>query len=191
MAGADEAGRGALAGPLAVGVALFSPETILNPPSDLLDAVRDSKKLSPRGRRKALEIIRKSCLIVETILVPHRIVDSLNVNGATEYALRQLVGRLTAAPDVVVMDGNFRFTIGCEFVSLVKGDSICLSVAAASIAAKLRRDEVMERMDARYPGYGFAGHKGYGTAEHLAAIKKLGPCPVHRRSYEPVRSMCG
>ena len=174
-----------------MGVALFSPETIMSPPPELLETVRDSKKLTPRGRRKSLEIIMNHCLCVETILVPHRIVDRLNVNGATEYALRLLVGRLSAAPDVVIMDGNFRFTVGCEFMPLVKGDSICLSVAAASIAAKLRRDEVMERMDARYPGYGFAGHKGYGTSEHLAAIEKLGPCPIHRRSYDPVRSMIG
>ena len=121
----------------------------------------------------------------------HRVVDRLNINGATEYALRRLVTRMSSAPDTVLLDGKFRFEIGCELVSLVKGDATCLSVAAASIAAKVRRDLVMERFDARYPGYGFARHKGYGTEDHRACIAERGPCPIHRRSYEPVRSMVG
>ena len=168
---------------------VFSEDIIVNPPAPLLSAVRDSKLLTPRRRQEALEIIRKYSLYLDTELVSHRVVDRLNVNGATEYALRRLVARMSPVPDTVVLDGRFRFTIGCELITLVKGDSICLSVAAASIAAKVRRDLVMERFDARYPGYGFARHKGYGTEEHRACIERLGPCPIHRRSYEPVRSM--
>lgn len=138
-----------------------------------------------------LEIIRHYSLRMDAELVSHRVVDRLNVNGATEYALRRLVARMASAPDTVLLDGKFRFEIGCELVSLVKGDATCLSVAAASIAAKVRRDLVMERFDARYPGYGFARHKGYGTEDHRACIAEFGPCPIHRRSYEPVRSMVG
>lgn len=170
---------------------VFSEETIARPPQLLLSTVRDSKQLTPRRRLEALEIIKQHSLCMDTELVSHRMVDRLNVNGATEYALRRIVARMAGAPDTLVLDGKFRFDIGCELLSLVKGDSICLSVAAASIAAKVRRDLVMERFDERYPGYGFARHKGYGTEEHRALIERHGPCPIHRRSYEPVRSMIG
>jgi ribonuclease HII len=167
----------------------FGEDVILSPPSQLLSAVRDSKLLTPRRRLEALELIKQYSLYLDTELVSHRVVDRLNVNGATEYALRRLAARMAPVPDTVVLDGRFKFTIGCELITLVKGDSICLSVAAASIAAKVRRDLLMERFDARYPGYGFARHKGYGTEEHRACLESRGPCPIHRRSYEPVRSL--
>lgn len=189
VAGADEAGRGALAGPLSVGFVIFPEEIILTPPLELVDAVQDSKILSPKQRLKAVDVIIRNVLFSDVCLINHRCVDALNINGATAYALKKLITRCPALPEVVIFDGKFSFDIGCELVSIVDGDAICLSVAAASILAKVRRDCVMERLELHYPGYGFAKHKGYGTAAHREIIKALGPCPIHRRSYEPVKSM--
>ncbi len=189
IAGADEAGRGALAGPLSVGLVVFPAEIIFSPPCDLTESVRDSKTLSPNQRLIARDIITKHALHSEVCLLNHRVVDMLNINGATCHALRNLVARSRIAIDTVIFDGRFSFEIGCELISVVDGDALCLSVAAASILAKVRRDEVMEKMDAYYPGYRFAAHKGYGTAEHRHNIALRGPSPIHRRTYEPVKSM--
>ncbi len=189
VAGADEAGRGSLAGPLAVGLVVYSLKIILSPPSELREVVRDSKMLSPRQRHAARDIIQKYALYCDVCLLSHRYVDILNINGATCRALQKLVARSHVPLDAVIFDGNFSFDIGCGLVSVIKGDVASLSVASASIIAKVRRDGVMEKLEAYYPGYGFAQHKGYGTAAHRETIKKLGPCPIHRRSYEPVKSM--
>ncbi|HQP47924.1 MAG TPA: ribonuclease HII [Spirochaetota bacterium] len=189
IAGADEAGRGALAGPLAVGLVVYPRELFSHPPEELLHLVRDSKKLTHKGRIRALACIQIHALCVSTCLVSHRIVDRLNVNGATEYALRRLVAGLSICPDLVLMDGNFRLQVGVPVKSVVGGDGLSLSIASASIAAKVRRDSIMERLDVRYPGYGFSQHKGYGTAFHRHRIVEMGPSPVHRRTYEPVKSM--
>ncbi|HON77753.1 MAG TPA: ribonuclease HII [Spirochaetota bacterium] len=189
IAGADEAGRGALAGPLAVGLVVYPPELFASPPDDLLRLVRDSKKLTHKGRIRALACIEAHALCVSTCLVSHETVDRLNINGATEYALRKLVSGLSVCPDMVLMDGNFRFNVGVAMRSVIGGDGLSLSIASASIAAKVRRDYIMERLDGRYPGYGFGQHKGYGTVFHRAMIMEKGPSPVHRRTYEPVKSM--
>lgn len=189
IAGADEAGRGALAGPLAVGLVVYPAEIFSSPPDDLLRFVRDSKKLTHKGRVRALECIRIHALCVSTCLVSHKTVDRLNVNGATEYALCRLIAGLSIQPDLVLMDGNFRFNAGVTVKSVVGGDGLSLSIASASIAAKVERDCIMERLDVRYPGYGFARHKGYGTALHRKIIMEKGPSPVHRLTYEPVKSM--
>ncbi len=172
-----------------MGLVIF-PEHVINaPPEGLLESVKDSKALSHTRRLGALEIIRRHALFCGAVLVNHRLVDRLNVNGATAAALKRIVAESVPCPGAVIFDGSFKFDIGCELIGLVKGDSLSLSVAAASIAAKVHRDLVMDRLDERYPGYGFARHKGYGTEEHRGLIMKLGPCPIHRRSFEPVRSM--
>ncbi len=189
VAGADEAGRGSLAGPLAVGLVVYPPKIILSPPSELIEVVRDSKMLSPRQRHAARDIIQTYALYCDVCLLSHRYVDMLNINGATCRALQKLVARFGTCLDAVIFGGNFSFDIGCEFVSVIKGDLISFSVASASIIAKVRRDGVMEKLESFYPGYGFARHKGYGTAAHREKIKEFGPCPIHRRSYEPVKSM--
>jgi ribonuclease HII len=168
---------------------VYPPEIYSQPPDDLLRLVRDSKKLTHKGRIRALACIQIHALCVSTCLVSHKTVDRLNVNGATEYALRCLVEGLSMCPDMVLMDGNFRFQIGVPVKSVVGGDGLSLSIASASIAAKVRRDSIMERLDVRYPGYGFSQHKGYGTAFHRRIIVEKGPSPVHRRTYEPVKSM--
>jgi len=189
LAGCDEAGRGALAGPLALGVVVFDPSTVRSCPAILRDVVRDSKQLSARGREEAFRVIKAHALETAVVMVSHRIVDRMNVNGATEYALRKALLSLLSAPSVALMDGKFSFTASVPVVSVVKGDALSLSIAAASILAKVTRDRVMVRLGGRFPGYGFATHKGYGTAEHMELIRMLGPSPVHRLSYEPVKSM--
>ncbi len=190
LAGCDEAGRGALAGPLALGVVVFNPSTVRCCPSILRDVVRDSKQLSARGREEAFHVIRDYALETAVVMVSHRIVDRMNVNGATEHALRKALSSLSCAPSMALMDGKFSFTASVPVISVVRGDERSLSIAAASILAKVTRDRVMERLDGRFPGYSFAAHKGYGTAAHMELIRMLGPSPVHRLSYEPVKSLC-
>ncbi len=189
IAGVDEAGRGALAGPLALGFVVYSASLYENPPEILLHHVNDSKALNHRKRLKALDVVRDNALHVGVIMVSHRTVDRLNVNRATEYALKKIVEISPLRPDLVIMDGKFNFDIGVPFMSVVGGDAASLSIASASVAAKVRRDEIMVRMDTRYPGYDFSLHKGYGTALHRRLIADKGPSPIHRRTYEPLKSM--
>jgi len=180
VAGVDEAGRGPLAGPLVVAAVLFQKNSPIPP-------VDDSKKI-PENRRAEL---RKAILDtpgVETALVeisPGRI-DELNILRATHEGMRRALEQLKNA-DFALVDGlNVpNLHIPAEFI--VKGDAKSASVAAASIIAKTRRDEIMVELDGKYPGYGFAAHKGYGTKLHLEALKRLGPTPIHRRSFKPVR----
>ncbi len=188
IAGVDEAGRGALAGPLSVGVVVYNPTVIDALPEALL-YVNDSKQLSPHRRCDALEIVRQHAEFVATTMVLHRIIDRYNINGATEYALRKLLHCMSPPPDVLIMDGNFSFSVGIPCIPVVGGDGLSLTIASASIAAKVRRDEILERFDARYPAYNFKKNKGYGTAEHRNAIVRQGPCPIHRRSFAPVKGM--
>lgn len=189
IAGVDEAGRGALAGHLSVSLVIFQDTFIKNPHYDILEKVRDSKKLSPGKRTDALNFIKKHSLYTVNTLVSHRLVDRLNINRATEYAIGKLLKKIPLRPDVIMMDGNFSFDIGIPMRSIVKGDSLSFSIASASIAAKVTRDRIIEKFDLIYPGYSFKNNKGYGTAEHIKAIIKNGPSPIHRKSYEPVRSM--
>ncbi|MCX7679914.1 MAG: ribonuclease HII [Spirochaetes bacterium] len=190
IAGADEAGRGALAGPLAVGLVIFPDHVIHHPPRELIETVRDSKLLTPQQRIEACKIIKKHARFFDVCVINHREIDRLNINGATEYALQKLVSRAKIFPDVVIFDGRFAFDVGCDFASIVNGDALCISIAAASIFAKVRRDRIMEKLDACYPEYGFARHKGYATVAHKKKIFENGPCPIHRRSYEPIKTIC-
>lgn len=189
IVGVDEVGRGALAGPLCLGMVMFSPDTIARPPEDLLSSVDDSKKLGHRARLAALEHIRGSASCLYASGVSHRTVDRLNINGATEFLLCRMLGHLPEPPDVVIMDGRFTFSPGLRFISIKKGDSISISIASASIAAKIYRDRILDKFDLIYPGYGFKKNKGYGTLEHRESIVRMGPSPVHRRSYAPLRDL--
>ncbi len=187
VAGVDEAGRGALAGPLAIGLVIFKRETIERN-EDLLRGVRDSKQLTPSRRRELSGLVGRVALVARVELVSHRRIDASNVNAATAAGLRSLLCRISPAPSVVMMDGSFKFDVGVPFVPVIRGDRLSLTIAAASIIAKVRRDSIMEKIDSLYPGYGLARHKGYGTALHIRAIMENGYTPVHRISYEPVRS---
>ncbi|PKL41282.1 MAG: ribonuclease HII [Spirochaetae bacterium HGW-Spirochaetae-1] len=189
IAGVDEAGRGALAGPLSLGLTMFSTEFIHNPDKIFLTGINDSKLLTPNKREKALAIIGSRCLLSTATMVSHRIIDSLNINGATEFALKKLLSGISIKPDIVIMDGNFKFDIGMPYMAVKKGDRKSLSIASASIAAKVARDHIMDKFEDIYPGYDFRGNKGYGTRRHCESLKLKGPCPIHRKSYEPVKSL--
>lgn len=191
IAGIDEAGRGSLAGPLVVGLVVYGRSFILDASCEELcrSFINDSKKLTPRQRGEALVIVRRHSETSLSAIISPRLIDLLNINGATELAVRRLLGKLPFRPDVVLMDGNFSFHVGVPFVSVVKGDNRSLTIASASVLAKTRRDRIMEKFDLIYPGYGFTRNKGYGTLVHRQAIAKKGPADIHRKTYEPVRSL--
>ncbi len=189
IAGVDEAGRGALAGPLAVGMTIYDVSLFTSPPEDIITRIRDSKKLSPTRRLRALETIARYSLFSHAEMVSHRAIDENNIIQAINMALKKLVNTSPLRPDIILMDGTIIFDVGIPMIPVKKGDNRSFSIASASIEAKVRRDLVMDRFDLRHPGFGFARNKGYGTAEHRHAIEKNGPCAIHRRSYEPLRSL--
>jgi len=183
IAGVDEAGRGPLAGPV-VAAAVILPDL------PELPGVFDSKQLTDAERRllrdELLALPGIVCAVAES---DNAVIDEINILNATHRAMRQAVLDLEKPADFVLVDGLpvKGFAVPCR--NLVKGDALSASIAAASILAKVHRDELMERFDAVYPGYGFADHKGYGTAEHLEALRRLGPSPIHRTSFRPVRDL--
>ncbi len=189
IAGVDEAGRGALAGPLALGLVIYDFGTITSPPPEELLLVDDSKKMTPRQRVRAYDTIQTlSCCAVNT-MVSHRLIDRININKATEHALLKSLESLSAVPDIILLDGTFSFNCPVPIMPVKKGDSISLTIASASIVAKVHRDAIVSKYDSIYPGYDFSSHKGYGTKKHIASIKKSGVSPVHRMSYDPVKSL--
>ncbi len=176
ICGIDEAGRGPLAGPVAAGAVIL-------PKDCRILYLNDSKKLSP-ARRDALfdEIREKAVAFSVGISSPERI-DEINILQATYEAMRKAVAGLSVTPDLLLNDAVTIPETGIRQVPIVKGDAKSVSIAAASILAKVTRDRMMEEYDAMWPEYGFAKHKGYGTAQHIAALKEYGPCPIHRRSF--------
>lgn len=177
VAGVDEVGRGPLAG------AVVTAAVILKAPIEGLD---DSKKLSESKRKKLSLQIKEEALAYAYGRAEVDEIDTLNIHHATLLAMKRAVEALPIQPHEVMVDGIHipKLTIPCK--AIVQGDSLIPSISAASILAKVLRDEEMEQMDALYPGYGFAAHKGYGTKVHKDALLELGPCPIHRRSYAPV-----
>ena len=180
VAGIDEAGRGPLAGPVVAAAVIL-------PPGLLLPGVTDSKKLSERQREDCLVRIEATALAIGVGIVESHEVDRINILQATLLAMQQAVAGLACQPDYLLIDGISRVPLPVMQQTLKKGDSRSLSIAAASIVAKVTRDRLMVDYDRQYPGYGFAGHKGYGSATHLAAIAALGPCPIHRLTFRGVR----
>lgn len=189
IAGIDEAGRGALAGPLSIGIVIYGSEFIRSGPDRVLEKIRDSKKLSPARRNFFSSHIREKSILSETLFASPRIIDELNVNGATKYLIRKFLEKTGIRPDILIIDGNFSFTFDVPVLPLCKGDSRSITIASASVLAKVKRDRVMERLDARFQGYGLSVNKGYGTRIHMEAIRSLGYSRIHRKSYEPVKSM--
>jgi ribonuclease HII len=184
VAGIDEAGRGPLAGPV-VAAAVILPAGLVLP------GIRDSKTLSEERRRELNAVIRSTAVAVGVGVVDNLLIDELNILNATFLAMERAVVGLPMRPDHLLIDGN-RFRGGettgkIPFTTIIDGDALSISIAAASIVAKVYRDALMQDLDREYPGFGFARHKGYGTAEHLEAIRRLGPCPVHRRSFAPIK----
>ncbi len=179
IAGVDEAGRGPLAGPV------FAAAVILDPEHPI-DGLRDSKTLSARRREHLAEAIRRHALAWAIASADVAEIDALNILQATMLAMRRAVEALAVVPAEVLVDGMHCPRVQYAVRAIVKGDRDVAAIAAASILAKTARDALLCELDARYPLYGFAQHKGYGTAVHLAALLRHGPCPVHRRSFAPV-----
>jgi ribonuclease HII len=158
-------------------------------PGDLPTGLNDSKKLS-EARRIALETeIKARALAWSVGLASVEEIDRLNILQATGLAMRRAVEGLSMTPAFALVDGNYRFALPCPMEPLVKGDARSASIAAASILAKQARDRLMVEADVEWPGYGFAGHKGYHAPIHVEALKRLGPCPIHRKSFSPIRAL--
>ena len=185
VAGIDEAGRGPLAGPLVAATVVLPP--YFNLP--WLSEVRDSKQLSPRQRERLACHIREAGLAWGTGLVSPGDVDAMGLIAATKRAMLLAVKHLPVPPSYLLIDAQPLPESGLPHKAIIKGDQRCLSIAAASIMAKTTRDRMMIEEDARYPGYGFAAHKGYPTRAHLEYLRRLGPSPIHRYSFAPVRAI--
>ena len=176
IGGIDEAGRGPLAGPVVVaGVIMPLGE------SDLIDGVNDSKKLSAKKRDKLYDEILAKAIDVQVAVVDNKTIDEINILNATKQGMLQCIEGFSDV-DCVLIDA-VKLDTSVRTLSIVHGDALSYSIAAASIVAKVTRDRMMEEFDKSYPRYGFAKHKGYGTAAHIAALKQYGPCPIHRRSF--------
>ena len=182
VAGVDEAGRGPLAGPVVAGAVVIPPD--LRAP--WIGRLRDSKQLSPRQRESLYECIRESSAGWAAGVVSNEEVDRLGIASATREAMLRALGGLRSRPDFVLVDGLPVDLDGLPAKALVGGDGRCLSIAAASIVAKVTRDAIMLEEHARYPDYGFDSNKGYPTPAHIELLRRLGPCPIHRRSFTPV-----
>ena len=179
LAGTDEAGRGPLAGPLVAAAVILDP-------AEEYPGLGDSKKLSPAAREKAFEIIQARALSWAWEVIEAPQVDRLNPLAASMLAMAGAVAKLDPRPELVLVDGNFKPDLDIPAAAVVKGDARSLSIGAASIVAKVVRDRLMMDWHKAYPLYGFDRHKGYGTAAHLEAIRRHGPCPCHRLSYRGV-----
>lgn len=174
--GVDEAGRGPLAGPVCA-AAVILPENIEIP------GLNDSKKLSAKKREELYDIICEEAVSFGIAFATVEEIELLNIKGATYLAMDRAIAELDPVPALALVDGNDKNTLAIPAVKVVKGDSLCASIAAASILAKVTRDRFMDDMDALYPEYGFAAHKGYGTRAHYAALREFGPSPIHRPTY--------
>jgi ribonuclease HII len=182
VCGVDEAGRGPWAGPVSAAAVILDPDR-------LPKGIDDSKKLTERTREALFDEIIDKAIAYCVAMVDARDIDALNILKATHLAMRRAVDGLSLPPTLALIDGNRAPTLACLAVTVVKGDSLSLSIAAASILAKVSRDRLMVQADRDYPGYGFARHKGYGVPEHIAALAKLGTCALHRLSFKPVAAV--
>jgi ribonuclease HII len=187
VAGVDEAGRGPWAGPVFAAAVVFDREEVRNLFDGPLKGLTDSKRLSAARRRLFFDQITSNPRIDWAVTqVSAADVDRLNILQATLQAMARAIESLRTPPDLVLVDGPTAPKAACSVRRIIRGDSLSLSIAAASVLAKVSRDRWMCGLDARYPGYGFARHKGYGTAAHQAALLRLGPCPEHRKTFRPV-----
>ena len=179
IAGLDEAGRGPLAGPVVAAAVILAPDRRVR-------KLCDSKLLTPERREALFHVITTHAVGVGVGIVDHATIDRVNILQATRLAMLEALRRLAVAPDLVITDFVKLPGLTCPQRNLVDGDARCATVAAASIIAKVTRDRLMVEADRQFPAYGFARHKGYATAEHLAALDRLGPCPLHRRTFAGV-----
>ncbi len=176
ICGVDEAGRGPLAGPVCAAAVIL-------PPDLEIPGLNDSKKLTDKKRRELFDVITTEAVAYGIALVGEKEIDEINILQATFRAMEQAVERMGVHPDLALIDGNRAPALPIPVKTVVKGDSLSASIAAASILAKVTRDRLMEQLDERYPEYGFATHKGYGTKRHYEALREYGPCEIHRRTF--------
>jgi ribonuclease HII len=179
IAGVDEVGRGPLFGPVVAAAVIL-------PKGCRFEGLTDSKKLSEKKRNELDTAIRALAICWAIAEVDAETIDRINIRQASLLAMRRAVEQLAINPDFLLIDGRDTIDWNCDQSAVVHGDGISFSVAAASVLAKVYRDRLMVKLDGEYPGYGLARHKGYGSLEHMAALERLGPAPLHRRSYRPV-----
>ncbi len=185
VAGVDEVGRGALAGPVVAAAVVLPPDFIRSCPLP----IRDSKKLTPLQRYSLFHKILEVAVCWNCRGVSPQVIDAIGIAAAARLAMTNAVLALSPLPDHVLVDGFSLPDLAIPNTGVVRGDSLCLSIASASVVAKVVRDAIMERYAAKYPHYGFDRHKGYGTPAHLQALQRWGPSPLHRRSFAPVANV--
>jgi len=185
VAGLDEAGRGAWAGPVYAAAVVLPTDTRV---IKLLDGVQDSKRMTPLQRNRWKGCIQSAAISWTIGSATHQEIDKLGIVPATCLAMRRAIDKMVYEPTYLLVDYIQISGCACPQISLPKGDCRSLSIAAASVLAKTARDAYMVKLDRRFPGYGFARHKGYGTRQHTAALAELGPCPVHRYSFRPIKT---
>ena len=178
IAGVDEAGRGPLAGPVVAAAVIFPQNTII-------DGVNDSKKCTVKQRSVLIKLIFEQALSVGIGIIDHEVIDRINILEATTLAMQKALENLNIRPELALVDGNSFKHNTLKFKNIIGGDASSFTIAAASIIAKVTRDRIMCELDARFPQYGFARHKGYGTRRHIEAIRTHGLCEIHRRSFHP------
>ena len=182
IAGVDEVGRGPLAGPV-VAAAVILPKACKIP------GLNDSKKIPKSKHKEIYEDVLQNAIAIGIGVKDNQVIDQVNIYEATKLAMMEAIGQLEPQPQHLLIDA-MKLDLPIPQTSIIKGDANSLSIAAASIVAKVTRDQMMEEFDREYPGYDFAQNAGYGTAKHLAGLDKLGVTPIHRRSFEPIKSMC-
>ena len=176
ICGVDEAGRGPLAGPVCAAAVIL-------PPNVEIPGLNDSKKLSDKKRRELYPIIKEQAIAYGIAFADHNEIDEINILQATYLAMERAINQLSVKPELALIDGNRAKDFGIPVQTVVHGDSLSASIAAASVLAKVTRDDVMLQMAEEYPGYGFEIHKGYGTKAHYAALTEKGPSPIHRTTF--------
>ena len=181
----DEVGRGPLAGPVVAGAVILP----IRPAGEWVELIDDSKRLTPAKREEAFPLICWRAVAFGTGAASSEEIDALGIVGGTRLAMTRALDFLAVRPDFLLLDAFPLVGVAIPQRAIIHGDALCLSIAAASIVAKVTRDRLMESEDARYSGYGFARNKGYATREHLDGLTALGPCEIHRRSFAPVRSL--
>lgn len=177
ICGIDEAGRGPLAGPVSVGAVIMPLDD-----ADIIAGINDSKKLSAKKRDELYDTIKNKAVAYSCIMLDNNIIDEINILEATKRAMYNAVESLKIKPEFVLIDA-VNLNLDTESKAIIKGDATSYNIAAASIIAKVTRDRLMDEYDAMYPEYNFKSNKGYGTKEHIEAIKKYGPCPIHRKTF--------
>lgn len=177
VAGIDEAGRGPLAGPVVCACCMMPMGE-----GDIIEGINDSKKISEKKREKLFDLIKEKAISYCIAVIPPEVIDDINILQATILGMKNSFEGMKVKPQTLLVDA-VKLNVDANVLPIIKGDATSYNIASASILAKVARDRIMRDYDAQYPEYGFAKHKGYGTSDHIKALKEVGPCPIHRRSF--------